>query len=531
MAANESKIRFKLNSDYDGKGFQQVNADISKTSKNVARTAGGVEKLGHAASMLPGKFGEIAASGTGVANVFKNLLQGIGNLGPIGLAAAAVGSLFAGIKIGMDRAEKRAKEAKERIARHAEAMKVAIASRLNWLRNKMDDDFDAMKEGVNGAISAFDKLIGRINKVNSAKAEVKVAEAQNRAALRSANKSAQLLGIANDDDRAVLEAQLNLQEALDERTEIEKQNAENEKQAARTLKQAQERRSVLEQNIAVIKQAVAKAEEDAAAAAKTGTKEMKPFYDRVKKTKDELAKAEEALVEQDTSIAIAQENMKAAAIKNESALIANEQKILDLNASMDRLRAAQEKAAQAEERNAKITSLKNEKLKTQANAEKQVADIEKQIEQSKNRIKDIQKAQDRTRAGMAKDREKHQGISGRGFNYETDENGNVADLAGWDRAQRYAARADRDAQRANRAAAANEREYDKLRNKLENGDKLTDQEMKKYDKLDKWMNERKGKKREEDNIQNLEDNKKQIMEDMKTTIKNIEQKIENLTAK
>lgn len=531
MAANESKIRFKLNSEYDGKGFQQVNADISKTSKNVARTAGGVEKLGHAASMLPGKFGEIAASGTGVASVFKNLLQGISNLGPIGLAAAAIGSLFAGIKIGMDRAEKRAKEAKERITRHAEAMKVAIASRLNWLRKKMNDDMTAMRESVNSAIGAFDRLIGRINKVNSAKAEVKVAEAESRRTQRANDKTTQLIGISDDNERAMLEARLNEKEAIEEREEVIRQNIANEKEADRNLKNAQDRMKVIDSNIETIKKALAQAEEDAAAAAKTGTKDTKDFDEKIAQIRKDLAKAEEEREDQLTAIAIADENRKAVIIRNANALVENETKILELNATIERLKAAQEKAAKAEERNAQITSLKDQKDATQKAAAKRVAEIDKQIEKSKNRIKDIDKAQDYTRKGMAKDQEKHQGISGRGFNYETDANGVPADLAGWERAQRYAARADRDEQRGNRAASANEKEYNKLRDALENGKKLSDGEMKKYDKLDKWMKERKGKQKEQENIQNLQNDREQVLEDTKTAVQNIEQKIDRLTVK
>ena len=220
MAKNEQKIHFKLDSDFDGKGFQQANAEISKTAKQTAKTADGVTKLADAASMLPGKFGAMASSLTGIAGTIKNILSGIGNLGVFGAVAAGVGSLVAGIKLGMDFAERRVKEAKERMARHAEAMKAAITSRLNWLRNKIDDDLSHVRDGVSKAISSFDTLIGRINKLNNSKATIKIAEERNRAATRQLDKTATLIDVKDDDERAMLKARLEEQEAEEERAEI-----------------------------------------------------------------------------------------------------------------------------------------------------------------------------------------------------------------------------------------------------------------------------------------------------------------------
>lgn len=540
--ANESKIRFRLTSDFDGKGFSQANQALGDTAKQSAKATDGIQQFATAASALPGAVGQAAGKVSGFASVLKNLWTSVSKIpGPLKIVALAVASLGAGIKLGMDRAAKRAEEAKERIERAAEAMKIAIASRLNWLRGKMDENLASMRDSVKATISSFDKLIGRVNKVNSAKAVVQVAENESRTVQRSNQRASQLAGITDENERALLEARLNEQEALEEREEIIRQNAANEKEADRNLKNAQDRLKVLESAREKAQSAVIKADALRADAIRAATKDIKtfdgktkdikPFDDKLKEAQKELADIEEQLKDQYVEIKVAEENRKATIIKNENALLENETKIIDLNASTQRLIAAQEKNASEQEKAAKIQSLKRQKDDLQAQAKKRENDNNDKIAKARANIKDIEKAQDRTRKGMAKDKEVHQGIGGAGFKYETDANGNPADLAGWERAQRYAARADRDSQRANRAAAANEREYNNLRNKLENGKPLTDSEMKRYDKLDKWNRERKGKKKEEDNIQNLENDNKKILEDTKTAVESIEQKIDQLTTK
>lgn len=530
--ANQQKIKFSLTSDYNGKGFQQVLNDMEKTSKESAKAADGVTKLANAASTLPGPIGEAGAKLSGFSGALKNIWQSVANLpGPLKVFALAAASVGTGIKIGMDIAAKRAEEAKERIERASKALQAGIQSRLNWLRTKMDKDLASVRDSISSTITAFDKLIGRINKVNSAKAEVKVAESSNSQLSRQVARAAMLAPISDENERAMLEARLNEQEAEEERAEIIKRNTTNEKEADRNLKNAQDRRNMLEEQVAVAKKALADAEADAAQAEITGTKDMKVFNDNIAKARKQLADVEEQLKDQQVEVAVAEEKRKAVIISNENALLENETRIIELNAATERLKKAQEKAASEQEKNAQIQSLRGQQNDLQRNAQSQVDANNRKIQRARQNIADIEKAQDRTRRGMAKDQEVHQGIGGEGFNYETDANGNPADLAGWERAQRYAARADRDAERANRAAKANEKEYGKLRDKLENGEKLSDAEMKKYDKLDKWNKERKGKEKEEQNIMQSEEDNKKILEDTKTAVENIKTKIDELTTK
>ena len=530
--ASESKIKFSLSSDYDGKGFQAGLKALEDTSKASAKASDGVQKLAFAAQQVNGPIGEASQKVSGFAGTLKNVWTAVANLpGPLKIVALAVASLGTGIKIGMDIAAKRAEEAKERIERAANALQAGIKSRLSWLRNKMDEDLAAMRDGIKNTIAEFDKLIGRVNKVNSAKAQVTVAEASGRMAQLNSQRAQELAGIADENERAILQARWAERMALEERNEIIRQNTANEKEADRNLKNAQDRRTMLEELVGEAKKAVAVAEEDAAQAAKTGTKDLKPFNERVQKARENLATVEEQLKDQNIAVTVAQENRKAILQQGDNALVDNETKLVELSEATQRLIDATEKNAKAKEENAEKTKLQSSIMGIQAETAAKVAGIDKQIEQAKQNIEDISKAQDRTRMGMDKDKQVHRGIGGEGYKYETGPDGLPSDLAGWERAQRYAQRADRDNARSNRAATANERELKKLNDKLEKGQRLTDNERKKLDKLKAWDDERNGKQRQEEAIRKAEEAKKKLQEEANKAIKDIRDKIDALTIK
>ena len=205
MAANEQKIKFSLVSNYDGKGFAAAQKGLEETSKASAKASDGLQKLAGAATGINGPIGEASQKVSGFAGTLKNVWQAVANLpGPLKIVALAVASLGTGIKVAMDVSAKRAEEAKERIERAANALQAGIKSRLSWLRNKMDDDLAAMRDGIKNTIAEFDKLIGRVNKVNSAKAQVTVAEAGGRMAQLNSQRAQELAGVQDETERAIL---------------------------------------------------------------------------------------------------------------------------------------------------------------------------------------------------------------------------------------------------------------------------------------------------------------------------------------
>ena len=183
MAANEQRIRFSLVSKYDGKGFVEIQKALDETSKASIHASDGIQKLTAAAQQINGPIGEASQKVSGFAGTLKTVWQSVSNLpGPLKIVALAVASLGTGIKIAMDISAKRAEEAKERIEAAANRLQTSIKSRLSWLRDKMDSDLAAMRDGIKNTIAEFDKLIGRVNKLNSAKAQVTVAQSSGRMA-------------------------------------------------------------------------------------------------------------------------------------------------------------------------------------------------------------------------------------------------------------------------------------------------------------------------------------------------------------
>lgn len=532
MAANEQKIKFSLVSSYDGKGFAQAQQAIDATAKNSAKAADGVQKLAYAATTIKGPIGDASQKVVGFAGTFKYIWDAIKNLpGPLKIAALALASFFGGIKIAMDICAKRAEEVKARMEGVARAFQTGIKSRLNWLKNKMDEDLAAIRDSIKETITQFDKLIGRINKVSGAKAEVRVAEADNRQAQLRIQRAQELVGIDDEDERAIMQARQQEKALEEERNEILRKNIADEKEANRNLKNAQDRRAMLEGLIAKAKDAVATAEQDAAAAAKTNTKDMQPFNDRVKQAHDNLAKVEEELKDQNIEVAVAEEKRKATLEKNDASLADNTVKMIEASEATKKLIESIEKNAKAKEEDAERTRLQNEIKKIREEVTEQTKIIDQEIDVAKKNIADINDAQDRTRMGMAKDHEVHNGIGGEGFKYETTKDGVPADLAGWERAQRYADRADRDAKRAQRAASADEKKLKELRDKEASGKKLTDGEKKKKDKLEQWDKERTGKQKEEERIKKLEEDKKALQTRANEAVIGIERRLANLGLK
>ena len=195
---------------------------------------------------------------------------------------------------------------------------------------------------------------------------------------------------------------------------------------------------------------------------------------------------------------------------------------------------AAEQAREAEEALAEgkkqyAAQLQAELADVTAQAQQAIGKLDNQIAKHQQNIKDIEDAQQRTRTGMAADQQYHKGIGGEGYKYQLDERGLPASMTDWDRANRYAQRAERDAKKADRAASRNQKDYDKLRDKLENGERLTDEEMKKYDKLDRWNRERNGKQKEEAAIKKAEEERKNLEKKSAEAILDIQKKIAKLS--
>jgi len=435
--ATDNRIKFSLTSDYNGAGFQQALKDIDNTAKSSARASDGVQKLANAATQMPGPVGQAASSASGFLGTLKSLFQATSALpGPLKIAALAIGSFTTGWSIGMSIVGDKVEEARQRVERAANALQAGIKSRLNWLRNKMDEDLAAMRDNIKSTIAAFDKLIGRVNKVKAAKDAGNAAQATNAGLLLQTQRDAELAGIQDENERAILAARWEEKIALEERVAVIKQNTENEKEADHNLKNAQDRRAMIEGLVAEAKAAVAEAERDAAAAEKTGTKDMKPFADRIQKARENLAMVEEELWEQETNVKVAEENRKTTLVQNENALLENESNVIKLNEATQRLIDAQTKAAKEQEINAEKTKLNNQISSIKAATDKKITDIDKDIADHRKNIKDIEKAREGTKKGVETDHKKSTFRGG--YQYQTDKDGVIAPFEDWQRAKRYA---------------------------------------------------------------------------------------------
>lgn len=192
--------------------------------------------------------------------------------------------------------------------------------------------------------------------------------------------------------------------------------------------------------------------------------------DELKKVDPEAEKnAQQKLAEAEAQLNAAKARQKTVELQNETAAKQARWKLDEIQESADeearKKRAEERRKEQEQIKKEQIGAQRDELERNKKNAQQAGKD---RLEAAEKASKEEQKRQQR---GMASDRRHHDGLFG-AYEYQLDENGGIKNFRDWQRAGRYAERADRDARRNDPA----ERKFAQLERKDMAGKKLTERE-------------------------------------------------------
>lgn len=476
----DNRIRFSIDSIFNGEGFNKASRAVKDTSGLVKNAADGVTKLSGDFGALGSKVGMVS---DGVGKL-SSALSG-GSMGLIGLVATVTASTAKWLIDFHNRLQK----AREEHAKLMHDMSEGYQNRLKIYAEKAKQAaIDAMQASIDKGL----KAIETIDRLASAYKRLGAAE-------DNAAKSARAIQAAEIDVALAFQGNM---DGPDEqkRREIQAKLDKEMLAYADAMEAARRAQTDATENVNIL-------------AEKYNT--LRGVIDEMRRAGQDTTKQEADLQKTNIELSAARKDLEAATngvkvaeLKHTATVydLENEQTRLEeaINKRVDAELRAQEKADATSEATAKINKLTSK-------TEEEIAALDAQIEAQKDYVEEIKELHERAKSGMEADAAHTSGLFGP-YNYSTDKNGNINDYEDWQRAQRFAGRADRD--RANQERR-NQRIADRaneLQEKEDSGKKLTADEKKELDRAKKFLEQMKDVKDEEKKRQKLEEERKKLID-------------------
>ena len=417
MAAQN--ISINIGSSFNGEGMVKAAKSVNTFGQTVNRTAGGVQKmasgigaLGGVLGQLPGKIGGVAS---GIGDLVSSLTMGAGGITTF---VAACGAL--GVAIGKKVFEP-----------------IREASR-EW--RKFHDSLVSMEDGK-GTHEIYQKRFAKMD-AERQKREAERQRAQekkNRADDAAHRASVELLKSEN----ALLKTERELAK-LRESGKWDKRIVGEKDEGARNLLTKQKA-------LALAKMDGANSVADATAARDEAWKSY-----RVER-RDSLSDGEYNAKDKAGSRVVQAAEVRLAIAQETAAqsIAQAEREVKDATESLERSRAEavekERKRLDDEARAEKERRDAQRKKDDERNAaQKELADVTKKLTRATAQRERAEKTRERVDSGIAKDQQVHGGISGGGYTYNRDKDGNITRFDQFRRSRRYADRAARDEASANR---------------------------------------------------------------------------------
>lgn len=535
MAGGTINFLFRVSKQDDAlgklnKGFElsrEKCVDLGKAATGLGRTLGGVNGA--------------------IGNMAKTLLTG----GVWELAAQGISLLIDKWNELKERAVESAKAFGEAMQRAAEASEKRFKQ-------------------VADAISAASARARDLLKLSAARGSLHTTAETERVNVSARNAMAQT---SDESERAVIQANAKLEIARIQEAEQSKQSAANVRAAGKELDRAQERLDAAEAELDRAK----KREQDAStrvtvAIQRDNEKAYKVASENHLKAIEARTKAEERVAAEEAQVEAAENALKIArANAAESRIKADEA----VSAASFTLAEAQRKQKEAAEERAKAEKKAAEAAKQKADAE--AADAEKrkleaemiereqaqeqaefearqnmieyydlQAEQGKKHLREtlprmkrldaqidaltlrLKKAKEgiaRTGRGQAADAKHTNGLFGP-YEYGGRANGGE-NYTDWQRAQRFAGRADRDAEKAARRDAAAQKRYDRLSEERSKGRRLSDRDRGFMRDFEAFQDQKNGAENLQQQLEKAQQARDKLQQDIDKTLKSIDQNIKD----
>lgn len=506
-----------------GSGAKDVADDISRLS-------GGMRGLAKASQILGTTLG-------GVANVAGRMVRTALTGGVWELAAEGVNALIGKWKEYKEKAAKAAEDA-------AKAFRDSLSKAVDAISKKFSD--------VVGGIQRIGKVsrdqaavISSSHDVGTRAAEAGI-DQKTRAALANAT---------TDSERNLIEANAKLEKA---RLSASKEYAK----AFEGMERARDDQTMAAKRVVAAEEALADAEELAEKAQDNLTrattryklgKARKGELDAATEANDKAQKALESatdkLAEERANSASAEAAYKVAQNKlREAEIVDGEIRAaaeFELAETKRKLKEAAEKeaAARAEEATRIKAEIEAEEAETEARealaetyqnlaeqAKEKLRDQARQLQRLnesifrvKSRYDEALRGIDRTKRGQSADSAHTNGLFGP-YQYGGRSNGGES-FIDWDRANRFAGWGDRDAGKAARRDAAAQKRYDRIRDALKNGERVSKSDEAFYNKFKAYQDQKGGAEKLKAALEAAQKKRDQLQDEMKKALESIDKNI------
>ena len=521
MAGSVVNIFFRMFK--QGSGLQDTIDDTKKLLGNTNDLSRGMKTLGTALGTTGGLLGSL------VGNLAKGSIWQV--------AAEGVSFLIGKWKEYKEKAAKAAEDA-------AKAFRDSLSKAVDAISKKFSDVVGGIKR-IGNASRDQAAVISSSHDVGTRAAEVGI-DQKTRAALANAT---------TDSERKLIEANARLEKA--------RLSASNEySKAFKGMERARDDQTMAAKRVVAAEEALADAEELAEKAQDNLTRAT-IRYKLGKARKGELDAATEANDKAQKAIESATDKLaeeRANSASAEAAYKVAQNKLLEAEIADGEIRAAaefelaetkrklkesaeKEAAARAEEaarikaeieaeeaeteaREALAETYQNlaeqakEKLRDQA---RQLQRLNESIFRVKSRYDEALRGIDRTKRGQSADSAHTNGLFGP-YQYGGRSNGGES-FIDWDRANRFAGWGDRAAGKAARRDAAAQKRYDRIRDALKNGERVSKSDEAFYNKFKAYQDQKGGAEKLKAALEAAQKKRDQLQDEMKKTLESIDKNI------
>ena len=496
----EEKISFNISSFFKGEGFTKAANATTTLSKNTSKAIGAVSGLTANLGVVDGAVGKWAGS---VANLIPMLTSWAGAVSLLGVEAAALGRKFMELREAWKEEAEAAKGniggVDQMIGAHRRLLRSIEAT-----KNAERDREAAFKlEHAKNQLAAIDEVAKAYKALAAAESSVSGAQGQLAIAKITEEFNAKLRKAANEMESGVIEAEKKLALA-------QLQGAAAVEKASAAADDARDTLHTWDQKIAAqqkIIDALTMAEQDSTDAemALENLKEQRAIQEKKVQAADLLLEAER--------------------IKAADAEAEQRKSLEDLKRTNEEVKDQRQKAAELE------LAMAEEMRNAKEHATNQWNQQQRQIEATETRASTALEGQKRTARGMAADQQYHRGISGNGYTYSVDANGNADNFIDWQRANRYAGRAERDAVSQGHRNDSAAKQYERLSKAQARGDKLSDRDKQFLSDYGSFQDQQKTKSDWEKAIEDLKGAQSKTLSDLNEQLEGIKEKFEKMGLK
>jgi len=525
----DTTLHFKLGSTFDGSGFSAASKEIENAAKQGKKLSGAMGNVLSEAQKLDGALGKTAAAAS-------NVVSGFAQMG-------IIGGILAGAKTAMDLFFESAKSDLDKMAKDGQ-------DAADKARRELQKTVDAHIKGVHDAneatrtmgaeaVKQFDEVAAAAVRVSQLIAQTDIARGQHSIAAVQVEKLNAIIKEETEAGKALVAAKYDLRIAEMKAAQASERATSSTEEARKALLTAQDRVAETNNHVALAQEGLARAQKAEANARVSHQGDWQKLAAEVKAAETAYKAAVENQRKSAQGVAEAEEKLKAETIKAATVREEGQAAILQARIALDKVNEAERKAAEAREKEAeaarKAAQLTAEKsafddnVRTHAND--QIALLTKEIDELTGELKKIDKSLDDVKDGMATDARVKNGTFGT-YGYSLGPDGTPDNFIDWERAMRFAERAERDRRTKERRDSAHQKRMEDLQKKFdERGEKaLSDREKAQLKAWQEYQDAKNGRERREQEIKakqmQIDTIRKKMADDLSKSRELLEQALE-----